>query len=269
MLLPLRRMLLLALLTLLAVPSLAHAAGVQPSFELSSPSGAPFPTNRFTAPDASQLTGLRVDLPKPNCMVRPSDCADIDVLNTLDGFNVQPRISIPFTGAIDVTSVDSSNVFLVRRSDGHVTAINQIVWEPATTTLHAESDELLDQHARYLLVVTTGVEDTSGDPIGGASFVRDLNYGQTKSRADKDYRKDLIEALNHSLPDGVSRNDVAAASVFTTQSATTLLEQVRAQIKSRTPAPASFLLGSSGERTVFPLAGSKAFSLSPAANQTF
>ena len=253
--LPLRRTLLLALLALLALPSLAHAAGVQTAYDLARPSGSPFPSDRFTSTDPSQLTGLRVDLPKPNCAVRPSDCADIDVLNTLDGFNLQPRISIPFTGGIDVASVSSANVFLVRLSDGAVTGINQIVWEPAVNTLHVESDALLDQSTRYLLVATNGIEDAAGDPVEASSFLRDLNYGQAKDRADKAYRKDLIEALNHSLPAGVAKGDVAAASLFSTQSATTLLEQVRRQIKAASPAPADFALGTAGERTVFPLSG--------------
>ena len=46
--------------------------------------------------------------------MRPSNCADIDVLDTLDSFNLQPRISIPFSGPDDPDGVDSSNVFLVR-----------------------------------------------------------------------------------------------------------------------------------------------------------
>ena len=131
----LHRAVLLAFLVFLGFPSLAHAAGVSPRFDLSSPEGAPFPSNRWTDFDFSQKTGLRVDLPKPDCAVRPSDCADIDVLNTLDGFNLQPRISIPFTGPIDPASVDSSNVFLVRVPDLKVTGINQIMWEVATNTL--------------------------------------------------------------------------------------------------------------------------------------
>jgi len=126
---PLRRSLLLALLTLLLLPSLAHAAGaVRPTFDLTTPSGAPFPSDIFTDPDPSQLTGRQVDLPKPDCAARPSDCADVDVLNELDGFNLQPRISIPFTGEIDPTSVSSANVFLVRPPDGAATAINENVW---------------------------------------------------------------------------------------------------------------------------------------------
>lgn len=142
----------------LLVPSLCLDAGVEAVFDLSSPSGGPFPSDRFTVADSTQNTGLRVELPKPSCATNPSDCADLDVINTLDGFNLQPRLSIPFTGAIDPASVSSANVFLVSLGDalggggaGKVVGINQVVWDPATSTLHAESDELLDQHTRYAL----------------------------------------------------------------------------------------------------------------------
>ncbi len=248
---PFRRFLLLALLVAGLTPSLAQAAGVQPVFDLSSPSGSPFPSDRYTEPDATQLTGVRVDLPKPNCAVFPSDCQDIDVLNELDGFNVQPRISIPFTAAIDPASATSDSIFLVKLSDGEVTGINQVIWNPASATLHVESDQLLDQYATYLLVVTTGVRDAAGDPIEPARFIRDLNFGQSNDRGDKDYRQELVQALNHSLPAGIRKAEVAAASLFTTQSVTPLLEQVRRQIKASTPTPASFTLGTAGERTVF------------------
>ena len=143
-------------------------------------------------------------------------------------------------------------MFLVRLPDGEVTGINQVVWHPATNRLHAESDEQLDQHTRYLLVVTDAIRDADGDAIDSANFRRELNFGLTGSAADKRYRKALLNAL-HLLPAGVEPSEVAAASLFTTQSVTALLEQVRRQIKSSTPAPADFLLGSGGTRTVFPL----------------
>lgn len=50
--------------------------------------GQPFPSNLYTTADATHVTGLRVDLPQPNCATNPSDCADVAVLNQLDGFNV-------------------------------------------------------------------------------------------------------------------------------------------------------------------------------------
>ena len=155
-------------LVLLLLPGLAAAGGVHVRFDFSSTAGTVYPNNGFTADDHAQQTGLRVDLPKPDCGVRVSDCQDLDVINTLDGFNLQPRLSIPFSGPIDVSTVNSSTVFLVRLGHGpgrEVVGINQVVWDPATTTLHAESDELLDQHTSYLLVVTTGVRDAEGDRI--------------------------------------------------------------------------------------------------------
>src|SRR5215831_12116287 len=88
----------------------AAAAGVRPMFDLSDPAGSPFPSDRFTVRDASQNTGLRVNLPKPDCTIRTSDCQHIDLLNELDGFNLQPRLSVPFSGPIDVTTVSSHTV---------------------------------------------------------------------------------------------------------------------------------------------------------------
>src|SRR5262245_32838380 len=133
------------LLVLLVLPALALAAGVEARFDLSSSSGGPFPSDRFTEADSSQLTGLRVSLPKPPCAARPSDCADIDVLDTLDGFNLQPRITVSFSGPIDAASVNSNTVFFVSLGDtlggggGQVVGIKQIVWDPVSNTLHAES----------------------------------------------------------------------------------------------------------------------------------
>ena len=106
----------IALAVAAASASAAVAKGVEPEFDVSDPSGSLFPSDLFTVPDASQPTGLRVNLPKPDCTVQPSDCNDIAVLNTLDGFNLQPRLSIPFTGPIDPASVSSETVFLFKLS---------------------------------------------------------------------------------------------------------------------------------------------------------
>ncbi|HET8679878.1 MAG TPA: hypothetical protein VFM39_07130, partial [bacterium] len=93
-----------------AAPKLSGA--VHALFDLRTPAGGPFPSDRFTVADRSHLTGRRVHLPKPNCVSRPSDCQDLDVINTLDGFNLQPRLSIPFDGPINVNTVTSRTVFL-------------------------------------------------------------------------------------------------------------------------------------------------------------
>jgi hypothetical protein len=223
--------LVLALLVLLPAAASAGVAVV----------GTPFPSDLYTVADPDQLTGVKVHLPLPNCAVQVSDCLDIGVLNTLDGFNLQPRISITFNGDIDTTSVSSATVYLVSLGSttggagGKLVGINQAVWEPAAKTLHVESDQQLDQHTRYLLVVTRGLRDTHGNALDKTTFTRDQNFGQTKDPALKAYRKALLDALDAV---GLEPDAVAAVSVFTTQSATAVLEKIRAQIQAQTPAPA-------------------------------
>ena len=213
--------------------------------------GQPFPSNLYTTPDSSQLTGVRVDLPQPNCATNPSDCADVALLNQLDGFNVQPRISIPFSAPVDTSTVSSRTVFLVGPGD-HVVGINQAVWEPLTNTLHVESDELLHEHSTYLLVVTTGVHDAAGNPVDTADFRQD-NFGQTKSDAQKAYRKALLDALPSAMAGGANPSDIAGVSLFTTQSITAISRKIRAQLRASATPTAGFALGPAGSRTVFPL----------------
>jgi len=253
------------ILALWFLPAPATAGGVHPRFDLTSPRGGPFPSDRFTVPDPEQATLRRVDLPKPDCAVRPSDCADIDVINTLDGFNLQPRLAIPFDGAIDVASVDSGSVFLLRlgstlpeTNPGSArVGINRVVWDPATLTLFAESDEFLDEHTVYGLVVTRIVRDAAGDPVEPSEafhrFRHDLNFGQTHDAVLKDYRKALLLLLAEARQAGVPEQEIAVAGVFTTQSATAVLRKIQRQIRE-SPAPATdFGLGPEGARTVFPV----------------
>ena len=97
--------------------SLALADGVNVRSDTSTLAGSIFPSNRYTVFDGTQTTLRRVKLPKPDCVQRPSDCADIDVINTLDGFSTQPRITVPFTGAIDPSTVTSETVYLLNLGD--------------------------------------------------------------------------------------------------------------------------------------------------------
>jgi hypothetical protein len=230
---------LLAVAAVLVLPGVASAAVK---------AGQLFPTNLLTVPDSTQVTGLRVHLPKPDCGARPSDCADVDVLNQLDGFNIQPRISIPLSGAINLSTVSKATVFLVA-PDEHVVGPNQLVWEPAANMLYVESDEQLDQSTNYLLVVTRGVHGTDGEPLDATTFRHDLNYGQTKNPAVKAYRKALLKALPLAKAGGADPSDIAAASLFTTQSITPISQKIRGQLQG---GDANFVLGTDGERTVFP-----------------
>jgi len=245
-----------------AWPAAAAARGVQVRLDFSSPSTSPFPSDRFTRPDWSQNTFRRVNLPKPNCAVQVSDCQDIDVINTLDGFNTQPRITVPFTGDIDVASVTSDTVYLVNLGDtlslrgfGQRVGINQVVWNPSTRTLAFESDQLLEEHSRYLLVVTDGVRDASGDPIDTGRYTRFRDAPSREESGDRelmDYRSGLVDG-ERSARNG--RRRVAALSLFTTQSTTADLAKIHADIQRSTPTRVNFVIGNNGAtRAVFPVA---------------
>lgn len=250
----------------------ASAHGVSVRYDLSDLAGSPFPSDRFTVRDWSNNTFRRVNLPKPDCAVRPSDCADIDVINTLDGFSTQPRFTVPFTGDIDPASVSSRTVYLVNLGDtlslkgfGRKVGINQVVWDPASKTLAFESDELLEEHSRYLLVVTDGVRDTGGKKISAGRYDDDDDHRQG-GREFGEYRRDLRDAARAGLH---GREKIVAATLFTTQSATTDLLKIMRQIKRSTPAAASFMAGNGGAvRSVFPTASLAGIQLNRQNNTT-
>ncbi|MGZ4878648.1 MAG: Ig-like domain-containing protein [Candidatus Angelobacter sp.] len=273
-----RRAIIFLVAIALLTPALALAE-THPLFNLQSTTQSPFPSDRFTVPDEQQLTRLRVNLPLPSCASRPSDCADLTLLNQLDGFNLQPRLSIPFDGAIDVSTANSNTIFLVKlggrglqvddseAANAQVIGINQIVWDPASLTLFAESNDHLDEDTNYLLVVTTGVHDAQGNPVAASSAFAQFvpaNGGGVNQNAD-DVLKRYQQALRHGLNAGtlqhigLDRSAIAGASLFTTESATATLRSIRDQIKDAASPTVDFKLGSNGEKTVFSLSSISGF----------
>ncbi len=246
-------------LVLLSSPALGRADSVRIRFDPDVPSAGIFPSDRFTERDLRQQTNRRVNLPKPDCDVRPSDCDDIDVLNSLDGFNLQPRISIAFDGDIDVTTVTRDSILFInldaRRADP--IGVNQVVFDPESKTLFAESDELLDQKTRYALVVTRKIRDTDGRRIARRSVLAALGESQGRSVRDRiqlrAFRESLLEAQVQVTRAGFSPRELAGLSVFTTQSTTSFIEKVRRGLdRAKAPKP-DFELGLGGESTVFAL----------------
>ena len=256
-----------AALVLVCTPLAALADGVSVRYD---DTASPFPSNRFTVPDFSNATFRRVQLPKPDCAVRVSDCADIDVINTLDGFSTQPRITVPFTGEIDVSTVNSDTVFLYNLGDtltlqglGQKVGINQVLWDPATLTLVFEPDELLAERSRYVVVVTNGVRDVQGRKLKMADFTGQrgagpgMGRGPMRQPGGQEYQRELRDGVS-AVQSRTRGLNVVAASLFTTQTSTGDLLKVMRQIKASQPAPASFEIGSSGGapvRTVFPVSG--------------
>ncbi len=239
----------LAAAALIAGAPAVHAEGVSVGDGI-------FPSNRHTVFDGTQRTLRRVNLPKPDCAVRPSDCADIDVINTLDGFSTQPRVTVPFSGDIDPATVTSSTVYFVNLGDtftlrgfGERVGINNVVWDPATKTLGFQSDELLQQHSRYLVVVTDGVKDAQGRKIKSGGWGEEFGLAFGRDREGAAYRHELRSAVQAHRG---GRGRVVAAALFTTQSITPDLQKINRRIKATTPAPVDFMIGNGGtERALF------------------
>jgi len=244
----------------------------------------------FTRADPAQNTCERVNLPKPaDCVANASECVELDLLNQLDGFSVRPRLSIPFHGAIDPYSVDSSTVFLVSLGDalvggvpscappaldgegeddeallppgaGFIVGIEQVVWDPPSTTLYVQTDQALEQHTRYALLVTRGVRDASGNPVDRSKdFSRAIGDDEDDGTALLDstvlaYEGWLRAAVAIAQRAGIRRHDVVGASVFTTMSATAVMEKLRDQVNAGPSAtPVDFGIAPGGAPAVFDL----------------
>ncbi|RCW67373.1 hypothetical protein [Pseudorhodoferax soli] len=214
------------------------------AFSSSKPDAAPFPSDRYTVADTRQLSQLRVALPKPDCAVRVSDCYDIDELNTLDGFSLVPRFTVPFTGDIDPATVTSDSVYLLELASGRKIGINQTAWDAPARLLSFKSDELLREQQRYLMVVTDRVRDTAGKRLGGGEWL-DASSGLAIGRASESggYREALRQALAQAP---ANAGKPVAATLFTTQNATATLAAMAAAAKARTATGIDFMVATQG-----------------------
>lgn len=158
--------------TLLAAPGLAGGGPAGPPVQVlagSTPQTAVFPNDVFTVADPAQHSGLRVNLPVPTCtQANYSDCDAVTLLNQLDGFDLQPRIFIPLTGAVDLSTVTPTTVW-VQAPDGTRAGLFQLVLDPATHVLEGTVDRQLAEDTRYTVTVSRGVHDTAGRPLARAS----------------------------------------------------------------------------------------------------
>jgi hypothetical protein len=128
------------------------------------PDSAAFPNDLFTVADAAQLTGRRVALPVPPCTPDTrSTCDAVALLNTLDGFDLQPRVFLPFSGDIDVATVTPTTVYV--EGAGRRIGLQQLTFDPALDLLAGTTREQLAEQTRYVLVVTRAVRDSAGQPL--------------------------------------------------------------------------------------------------------
>ena len=205
------------------------------------------PSDRLTTPDPGQSTGRRMALPLPDCAVDAAGCDEVRLLNELDGWSVNPRISIRFSGPVALESLTRATAFVMPLWSEPLPSpvgLTQLVWDPERHTLHARPERPLLQARRYALVLTTRIVDEAGQPlvpVAGAGLVSEAAQGVSAQGMVVHQLKTL----------GVARRDLAAVSVFTTQSVTAGLEQMRAVIDLG-PAPTlRFTLGPAGARSVY------------------
>ncbi|MEA2125593.1 MAG: hypothetical protein QOI80_2375, partial [Solirubrobacteraceae bacterium] len=167
------------LLIACALPAPAGATAVKHGHSLQA---RIFPSNVFTVRDRRQVTGRRVhfrrgrDFPLVKGRVRRgctkatySICDAFRELNHLDGFDLQPRVTVPLTGAVDLASVTDDTVFITNRAGKRVAGLRQVTFDPATHLLAGISDTFLRERTTYRILVTGGLRDKQGKPVKGCA----------------------------------------------------------------------------------------------------
>lgn len=200
---------------------------------------SPFPSDTYTAADPGQKTGRRVNLPAPEaCAASPALCAGLQLVNRLDGFHVNPRIEVRFSGAVDAESL-REGVRLAAlenltaeehglHSPGEIVPLNRLSYDPAAHAFFAKPDNILDQHRRYALVVTDAVRDAAGAPVGAdPAFTACL-------ASPEGYCAELRGAVE-SVRSQFAPRRIVGASVFTTLSVTAWLEAARRRLGEVAP----------------------------------
>jgi hypothetical protein len=234
----------------------SRPASVEARFDLDALTPSPFPADWFTVPDRAQRTGLRVAIAPGRCVPARSVCDDVRLLGELDGFDLDPRLVLRFTGTIDVSSVTSRSVFLIRLAAGppEIMGVDRLVWDPDTLTLYARPESLLEPEMRYGLVVTRELRDSAGRSVEPSPSFAALLRSTGRPPVAQEHRAAfglLRRALDRR---GVRVDGVVLASVFTTGSVSTFLEQARDSLDWRLPDPALMTAPEAGGRAWFPRA---------------
>lgn len=107
-----------------------------------------FPTDALTVLDARQATGRRVALPTDGC-TGPEACGLVLRLDQLDGFDLDPRIAVRFSGDVDPARI--AERLSVEDEDGDRTGVDRVVYDPETHSVFAHPEVLLAPATTYRL----------------------------------------------------------------------------------------------------------------------
>ncbi|MBX3191098.1 MAG: hypothetical protein KF819_29140 [Labilithrix sp.] len=199
---------------------------------------SPYPSNRYTRPDPTSKTGLRVDLRRETTadLVVPSFPSTIEALDRLDGFSTVGPIIVGFSKEI-VPEGSEQAMALVDVDDASPTrgkAIPLVTIYYSTTdsdaeiedyTLLAHPVEPLRQRTRYAFVVGDGIKTKSGVKIRPTAETRALLSEEATPYA---------ESVRSALPivaqaTGIQKDAITLASVFTTESVRDVVEAMGAE----------------------------------------
>jgi hypothetical protein len=216
------------------LPTCFWAANTTIIFQPGSPGVGPFPSNALTTPSEAQKTGLVVHMPlPPGCSAASTDngCKNITLINQLDGFSVNPLVTVCFSGPIDPGTLGAGVSFINADTARPSIGIQQILYDPVSHCAYAKPNRVLDQQTRYLFSITSGVTDAAGKRVKASGDFRACIGGSSP------YCQALTTVfLQHNRNNGADLGDVVAASLFTTMSATTWMEKARAFTVSLPPA---------------------------------
>jgi hypothetical protein len=211
------------------------AANTTVRFEPANPDVGPFPSDALTVADNAQKTGKRVNMPLPDCTKAASTCAELGVINQLDGFNPQPRIRVTFSGPINPDTL-RGGIWIIALDNltneefgitqfGEPLAINQVIYDPETNSVFAKPDYFLDQHRRYAIVVSNAVYDKAGDPVTASpAYAACANATSADCAAVAEVARVATEMFGP--------RKIVASTIFTTMSATAWMENARAKLQT-------------------------------------
>jgi hypothetical protein len=192
-----------------AVPASAKPVSVVRAHHYPS---AIFPSDAFTVRDKSQLTGRRVhfrkgvDYPTVGGRIRKrctsatySICDAFRELNKLDGWDLQPRATVRFTGAIKLASVNDKDFFVTTRKGRFVSGFRQLTFDPKTHMLAGISDKFLKEGTRYSLHVRSGIRDSRGKRVKACSAKKGCRANFTTRTASGELVR-IRKALDAAAP---------------------------------------------------------------------
>jgi pimeloyl-ACP methyl ester carboxylesterase len=212
------------------VPAGATAGWYEPLVEVTT-----FPDDFHTADEADSYTGLVVDIqPEAEAWMRasmPEGFNIVDGLETLDGFGTTAGIILRFTGPLDTTTVHDGTTNLVALDDGAAQPF-EVEWTDDGATAIVYPLFPLEPGRQYGLVMSREVLDADGEPVWAAPALHELLSGEaTDPRLARlhDRYAALLAATD------LDTDEVAAATVFTTQSIHEEDHAVAAVLESAAP----------------------------------